>query len=97
MSNVIGTNNFITFLQNVDVANPRYSQYRTGRYVYWYRNINVSYRFKYQPCMDHTGQFWAILAGTERTGRYRKKFILFYFLSFVIFKFLLGQNGNLLH
>ena len=40
-----------------------------------------------------TGQFRAIPAGTGRTGRYRKKF--FFFLSFVIFEFLLGKNGNL--
>ena len=85
MSNVTGTNYFTIFLQNVDVTNPRYSQYRIGRYVlyryvYRYRNINVSYRFKYWPCMGHTSQFWAIPAGTERTGRYRKSFILFYFI-----------------
>ena len=36
-----------------------------------------------------TGQFWAIPAGTE------KSFFFFFFLSFVIFEFLLGQNGNL--
>ena len=35
---------------------------------------------------DHTGQFRAIPAGTEKS---------FFFLSFVIFEFLLGQNGNL--
>ena len=39
-----------------------------------------------------TGQFRAILgvpAGKE------KSFFLFFFLSFVIFEFLLGKNGNL--
>ena len=55
----------------------------------------VSYRKKYRPYRPRTsctGQFRAIPAGTVRTGRYRKKF---FFLSFVIFEFLLGQNGNL--
>ena len=68
------------------------SQYRTGTgrtgwYVpYRYRNINVSYWFKHRPY----GQFRAILgvpAGIEN--------FFFFFLSFVIFEFLLGQNGNL--
>ena len=35
------------------------------------------------------GQFREILTGTE------KSFIYLFFLSFVIFEFLLGQNGNL--
>ena len=35
------------------------------------------------------GQFRAIPAGTE------KSFFFIYLLSFVIFEFLLGQNGNL--
>ena len=35
-----------------------------------------------------TGQFRAIPAGTEKS-------FFFFFLSFVIFEFLLGQNGNL--
>ena len=42
---------------------------------------------------DRTGQFWAIPAGTKRTGRYKKKvllLLLLFFLSFVIFEFLLG-------
>ncbi|KAL0008252.1 hypothetical protein SO802_009754 [Lithocarpus litseifolius] len=60
------------------------SQYRTGtgrtrqyvpyRCVYRYRNVSISYWFKYQsyrPCIDHTGQFWTIPAGTGRTGRLR--------------------------
>ena len=76
---------------------------RTGRYVsyrnvYRYRNINISYRFKYRPyrpCTGHTGQFRAISAGTGRTGQYKKMFLFFIFLSFVIFEFLLGQNSNL--
>ena len=43
-----------------------------------------------------TSQFRTIPAGTGRTGRYRKKFFfIFFILSFVIFEFLLGQNGNL--
>ena len=44
-----------------------------------------------------TGQFRAIPAGIGRTGQYRKKFFFFFFffLNFVIFEFLLGQNGNL--
>ena len=33
MSNVTGTNYFTIFLQNVDVANPRYSQYRIDMYT----------------------------------------------------------------
>ena len=36
-----------------------------------------------------TGHVPAIPAGTE------KSFFIFLFLSFVIFEFLLGQNGNL--
>ena len=36
-----------------------------------------------------TGQFRAVPAGTEKS-------FFFFFLSFVIFEFLLGQNGNLL-
>ena len=40
----------------------------------------------------HLGQFRAIPAGTGRTGWY---IIFFFFLSFVIYEFLLGQNGNL--
>ena len=56
----------------------------------------VSYRKKYRPYRPRTGQFRAIPAGTGHTGRYRKKFFYFlFFLSFVIFEFLLGQNGNL--
>ena len=35
---------------------------------------------------DHIGQFWTILAGTRN---------FFFFLSFVIFEFLLEQNDNL--
>ena len=44
----------------------------------------VSYRKKYLPYRSISGN----------PGRYRKKFF-FFFLSFVIFEFLLGQNGNL--
>ena len=40
-----------------------------------------------------TGQFRAIPTSTRRIGRYRKK--IFFFFNFVIFEFLLGQNGNL--
>ena len=36
---------------------------RIGRYVYQYRNINVSYWFKYRPYWSCTGQFRAIQAG----------------------------------
>ena len=36
----------------------------------------------------HTDQFRAISAGTEKS-------FFFFFLSFVIFEFLLRQNGNL--
>ena len=76
--------------------------YHTGKQIGTV-NHPISYRKKYQPyrpCIDRTGQFRAILAGTGRTDRYRKKVFIFYFyyyyfLSFVIFEFLLGQNGNL--
>ena len=34
----------------------------------------VSYRKKYRLYRPRTGQFRAILAGTERTGRYKNKF-----------------------
>ena len=37
----------------------------------------------------HIGQFRAIPVGTEKS-------FFFFFLSFVIFEFILGQNGNLL-
>ena len=76
--------------------------YHTGKQIGTV-NPPVSYQKKYQPyrpCIDCTGQFRAILTGTGRTGRYRKKVFIFYFyyyyfLSFVIFEFLLGQNDNL--
>ena len=45
--------------------------------------------------IGHTDQFQAIPAGIGRTNRYKKKVFIFYFLSFVIFEFLLGQNDNL--
>ena len=70
--------------------------YRTNKQSSTY-NPPVSYRKKYrtyQPCTRHTSQFRAIQAGTMRTGRYKKK-VFFFFLSFVIFEFLLGQNDNL--
>ena len=38
----------------------------------------------------NTGQFRAMLASIEK-----KILFLFYFLSFIIFEFLLSQNGNL--
>ena len=44
---------------------------------------------------SHTDQFRAIPVGTGHTSKYREKFFFFFFLSFVIFEFLLGQNGNL--
>ena len=61
--------------------------YRTGKQSSTY-NPPVSYRKKFQP----------ISGNTSRYARYRpiqKKVFIFYFLSFVIFEFLLGQNGNL--
>ena len=36
--------------------------------------------------------YWSISGNTDH---YRKSFFIFYFLSFVIFEFLLRQNGNL--
>ena len=62
------------------------SSYVPYRYVYRYWNINVSYQFNYRPYRPYR----PIL---DNTGRYRK-FFLFY-LSFVIFEFLLRQTGNL--
>ena len=44
---------------------------------------------------DKFGQYRPISAGTGRTGQYKKMFLFFIFLSFVIFEFLLGQNSNL--
>ena len=43
---------------------------------------------------SHIRQFRAIPADIGRTGWYRKKFF-FFVVSFVIFEFLLGHNGNL--
>ena len=37
-------------------------------------DLPVSYRKKYRLYRPRTGQFRAILAGTERTGRYKNKF-----------------------
>ena len=69
--------------------------YRTSMYTSietstFHTNLNTG-------STGHTSQFRAILVDTGRTSQYRKKIILFYFifLSFVIFEFLLGQNGNL--
>ena len=44
--------------------------------------------FRTRKNTGRTGQFRAIPAGTEKS-------FFFFFLSFVIFEFLLGQNGNL--
>ena len=81
--------------------------YRTGRYG---RNIpyQLAIRYTRPPCFVRE-KIPAVLASyrpyrpiSGNTGRYRayqpvqKKVFLFYFiLIFVIFKFLLGQNGNL--
>ena len=88
----------------VSYSNSRLSiPYRTGRYgrnipyrpAIRYTRPLVSYRKKYRPDQPISGN----------TGRYRayrpvqKKvfffIFLFFILSFVIFEFLLGQNGNL--
>ena len=68
------------------------SQYRTGiGRTSMYTDIEIS---TFRTGLN-TGQFRAIPADTERTSRYKKKFLFFIFLSFVIFEFLLGQNDNL--
>ena len=67
--------------------------YRTGRFGRIYHigqqsgmlNPPISYRKKYQPYRSISGN----------TSRYRKKVFFFFFLSFVIFEFLLRHNGNL--
>ena len=49
-------------------------------------NPSVLYRKKYRPyrpCIDRTGQFRAILAGIERIGRYKKKFLFFIFIIII--------------
>ena len=60
--------------------------YRTGQQSSTF-DPPVQYWKKYRPRTGRTGQFRAIPAGTEKS--------FFFFLSFVIFEFLLGQNGNL--
>ena len=62
------------------------SQYCTGtshtswyvpyQYVYRYQNINISYRFKYQPYRPIS----SVSTGIKHTGRYQKK-KAFYFLG----------------
>ena len=71
--------------------------YRTGQQSGTF-DSPVSYRKKYRPYRprtSRTSQFRAIPAGTGRTGQYRKKVFFLFILSFVMFEFLLGQNGNL--
>ena len=70
------------------IDNDHTDWYVLYRYVYQYQNINILYWFKYWPCIGHISQFQAIPTGIEI-------FFFFSFLSFVIFEFLLGQNGNL--
>ena len=55
--------------------------------------VHITPLFRTGKNTGRIGEFRAIPAGTGRTGRYRKKF--FFFLSFVIFEFFLGLNGNL--
>ena len=50
--------------------------------------VHITSLFRTGKNTGRIGQFWAISAGTEKS-------FLFFFLSFVIFEFLLGQNGNL--
>ena len=58
--------------------------------------VHLTPLFRTGKNTGRTGQFRAIPADTGRTGRYKKKFVFFnFFLSFVIFEFLLGQNDNL--
>ena len=66
--------------------------YHTGKQTGTYNPL-----FRTGKNTGRTGQFRAILASTRRTGRYKKKVFIFllFFLSFVIFEFLLGQNDNL--
>ena len=51
--------------------------------------VRLTSMFRTGRNTGRTGQFRAIPAGTE------KSLFFFFFLSFVIFEFLLGQNGNL--
>ena len=70
-----------------------YRQYRT---VPTSKPVHINPLFRTGKNIGRTGQFRAIPADTGRTGRYKKKFVFFnFFLRFVIFEFLLGQNDNL--
>ena len=60
--------------------NIPYRTKQTGMY-----NPPISYRKKYRPYRPISGN----------TSWYKKKVFFFFFLSFVIFEFLLGQNDNL--
>ena len=79
----------LVFSKVVNTVSGR--MYRTSIYI----SIEIS-TFRTGLNTVHTGytsQFRTILAGTQCIARYKKKF--FIFLSFLIFEFLLGQNGNL--
>ena len=58
--------------------------------------VHITLLFRTRKNTGHTGQFRAIPTSTKRTNQKRNLFIYLFFLSFVIFEFLLGQNGNLL-
>ena len=78
----------LTSVKTVRLSIP----YRTGRYG---RNIpyRLAIRYTRPPCFMPE----KIPAVPANFGQYRpvQKKVFFFFLSFVIFEFLLGQNGNL--
>ena len=92
----------LTSVKTVRLSIP----YRTG----WYgRNIpyRLAIRYTRPPCFIPEkipaipASYWLYRTISGNTGRYRayrpvqKKVFFFFFLIFVIFEFLLGQNGNL--
>ena len=77
----------------MDVNTVPYRPYRPEYTVPASNPVHSTPLFRTGKNTGRTGQFRAIPAGTLDIGRYRTKF--FFFLSFVIFEFLLGQNGNL--
>ena len=80
----------------VPIKGVDFVSYRLVRSVYTIlasKPVHITPLFCTRKNTDRISQFRAIPAGTGRTNRYQKKkffFFIFYFLSFVIFEFLLG-------
>ena len=66
------------------------SQYRT---VPVSKPVRLTLLFRTGKNTSRTDQFQAIPAGTEKKFYYY--YYYYYYFSFVIFEFLLGENGNL--